>query len=286
MIRVCVIDAFTREPFGGNRAGVVYWADSLADAIVRRLPSEIASSETVFVYRPVGGSPRFRFLTPTGVEVDACGHGTVAALHALHEVGLVREGLLRISTNAGELVASVGGDPTYAIRMAETGVRPLEVERVRVARALGVDPSEVEHSLPIARVSVGIPWLMVPLRSVEAVLSARPKMEDVRALSVDLGSVGIYAFSGSGEFVSRAFAPAIGVDEDPVTGTGAACLAAYANSYMRLEAVEVRQGHAFGRVGVVRAWIDEGGRAWIGGEAVTVVRGELAAEPSGARRVA
>ncbi len=286
MIRVCVIDAFTRDPFGGNRAGVVYWADALPDGVVRRLPGEIASSETVFVYRPVGGVPRFRFVTPTGVEVDACGHGTVAALHALHEVGLVREGLMRITTNAGELVASVGGDPTYAIRMAETRVRPLEVERARVAEALGVDPANVDHAIPVARVSVGLPWLMVPLKSVEAVLSARPKFESIRALSVDLGAVGIYTFSGSGEFVARAFAPAIGVEEDPVTGTGAACLAAYASSYMRLEAVEVRQGHAFGRVGVVRAWVDEGGRAWIGGEAVTVIRGELALEPGQARRVA
>ena len=276
MIRVCIIDAFTRDPFGGNRAGVIYWADTLSDSVIRRLPGEIASSETVFVYRPTGGSPRFRFVTPAGVEVDACGHGTVAALHALHEVGLVREGLLRIITNAGELVASVGGDPTYAIRMAETSVKPLDIERARIAEALGVDPSDVDQTLPAARVSVGLPWLMIPLRSVDAVLSARPRFELIRSLSVDSGAVGVYAFSGSGEFVARAFAPAIGVQEDPVTGTGAACLAAYASSYMRLEAVEVRQGHAFGRVGVVRAWVDEGGRAWIGGEAVTVVRGELA----------
>ena len=281
MPRVCVVDAFTREPFGGNRAGVVYWADGLPENTVKKLAGEIASSETVFIYRWAEGIPRFRFITPAGVEVDACGHGTVAALHALREAGLIREGVSRVVTNAGELTVSIGGDPPYAIRMAETSLRPIDLKPGEVAAALGLEITDIETSMPVARASVGIPWLMVPVRSEGRLLEARPNLEAVKELSVKVGTVGVYAFSGSGVFVSRAFAPAVGVDEDPVTGTGAACLAAYASSYMRLDAVEVRQGHAFNRVGVVKAWV-EGGRAWIGGHAITTVRGEFAITPRGA----
>lgn len=117
---------------------------------------------------------------------------------------------------------------------------------------------------------------MVPVRGESSLLGTSPDLELLKDLSTEVNAVGIYAFSGSGTFVARAFAPAIGVEEDPVTGTGAACLAAYANSYLGMESVEVRQGHAFNRIGTVKAWIEEG-RVWIGGEAITTVGGELLA---------
>jgi len=128
----------------------------------------------------------------------------------------------------------------------------------------------------MVNVSVGVTWLLVPVRGESSLLGTSPDLELLKDLSTEVNAVGIYAFSGSGTFVARAFAPAIGVEEDPVTGTGAACLAAYANSYLGMESVEVRQGHAFNRIGTVKAWIEEG-RVWIGGEAITTVGGELLA---------
>jgi len=85
LVRIYIVDAFTKEPFEGNRAGVVYWANELPENVIKGIATEISSSETVFIYRSPKGAPRLRFITPTGVEVDACGHATIAALHILRE---------------------------------------------------------------------------------------------------------------------------------------------------------------------------------------------------------
>lgn len=233
-LRVLQIDAFTREPFTGNPAGLVPEAAGLSDAAMQRVAREMNLSETAFLLPPAaGGDFRLRYFTPTR-EVDLCGHATVAAFWFLAAEGrLVDRGPFRLETRAGLLPVEVRPG---AVMMGQAAprFRDFEGNLAEVAASLGVPLDEIAAA-PLAPgiAYTGLWHLLVPVRTLAAVRGAAPDLPRLARLNEALGVLTTHVFS-LGETVTpeavlhaRAFAPLVGVAEDPQTGTASGALGAW-----------------------------------------------------------
>lgn len=274
---VVIVDAFTDRPFGGNPAAVCVVPEPLDEVWMQAIAAEMHLSETAFLHQvdDVDGGPawRLRWFTPTR-EIELCGHATLAAAHHLvSDVG-VDAPLMRFVTLSGLLTARVGSDGWIEIDVpsdppveAEAPPGLLEAlgvrEVVSVARGRGnwvietVDPDLVAQLSPDLRALVALRDTDVPH-------------------GVIVTSVG----EGLYDFVSRYFAPAVGIDEDPVTGSAHATLGPYWSDRLGKADLLARQRSARG--GVVRVVVS-GDRVTLGGQAVTVMRGEFGGDVLGAR---
>ncbi len=273
---IFIVDAFSDVPFGGNPAAVCLLDGEPPDAWLLAVAAEMKHSETAFL-RPTADAWRLRWFTPA-TEVDLCGHATLAAAHVLWSESLAPgSGSLRFATRSGTLEA----------RRAATGAVELDFPALPVSHA-EPPPALVEalvrddeRLLPVAAGRNAMDWLL-ELPDEDAVRSIRP---DFRALEqVDTRGVMVTAvadeetrgrYPGT-DFVSRFFAPAVGVDEDPVTGSAHCALGPYWADRFDKMLVTGRQLSARG--GTVRVEAS-GERVVLEGSAVTVVRGELAVWP-------
>jgi predicted PhzF superfamily epimerase YddE/YHI9 len=253
-----LVDAFTAEPFAGNPAAVTILDRPRDDRWMQRVAAEMRHSETAFLLRE-GEAWRLRWFTPK-VEVDLCGHATLASAHVLHGKG-GGAGALRFLTRSGELPAARDGE---WIELDFPALPPVEEPPPPgLLESLGV------HPLATARSRFD---RLVLLESEEAVRAVEP---DFAALArVDTRGVIVTARGGPRDFVSRFFAPAAGVDEDPVTGSAHCVLAPFWAA--RLGRRELTGFQASARGGEVRVRL-RGDRVLLGGRAVTVSAGELLA---------
>lgn len=257
-LAIRTVDAFTERAFAGNPAAVCLLDGPREEGWMQAVASEMNLSETAYLW-PEGGGWRLRWFTPT-VEVDLCGHATLASAHVLFaEEGA--SGPLRFATRSGELVARRAGD------WIELDFPALESEPAEapagLVDALGAAPVGVFRS----RFD-----LLVEL---DAERTVRGLDVDIRRLArVDVRGVIATAPAEGDEFdfVSRFFAPRAGVDEDPVTGSAHCALAPFWGA--RLSKREMTGYQASARGGVVRVRLD-GDRVVLAGRAVTVLRGEL-----------
>jgi predicted PhzF superfamily epimerase YddE/YHI9 len=255
-MRLWQVDAFTAEPFAGNPAAVCLLDRPRDDRWMQQVAAEMNLSETAFLL-PEGEAYRLRWFTPEA-EVDLCGHATLASAHVLFTVKGGPGGVTFL-TRSGKLAAARRGDgieldfPT--LRAAEEPPPPGLLD------ALGVKPRST-HRSRFDR--------LLELASEEAVREVRP---DFRALrGVDTRGVIVTARGHRHDFVSRFFAPAVGVDEDPVTGSAHCVLAPFWAA--RLSKREMTGFQASARGGEVRVRL-EGERVFLGGHAVIVLEGEL-----------
>ena len=225
---VHIIDAFTSTRGQGNRAGVVLDATHLNAAAMQEVAAFAGYSETAFVLPPEDNSHRLRvrYFTPTR-EVPICGHATVAAHFLRASLGRADEYPLISRTGAGDLpVALERTGRAVRVSMVQGPPRfedPFETDvRAALAAALGIAQSDIAD-LPVQIVSTGHSKVMVPLNR-RAVLDAlRPDMQRLVELSAHIGCNGFFPFVLEGSpsipiTYGRMFAPAIGIDEDPVTG--------------------------------------------------------------------
>ena len=282
---VRLVDAFTDEPFAGNAAGVVPDADGLTDSQMQAVANELGASETAFLTESDRADRRVRYFTPT-TEVDLCGHATIA-LHAhLFEDGTIDSGTHSLETNVGVLDIEVTDDGTVWMTQDDPEVRRVDLDRERVADALGVDPAalaDVGADLPLAVASTGLPFLAVPVNFLEHVSGLDPDLGAVEAISREVDATGIYAFTFDALGVDstlhgRMFAPAAGVPEDPVTGTASGAVGAYLREFEAFEGelpeeMVFEQGHFVDRPGHVRVRVGEQVR--VGGRAAVALDGEL-----------
>jgi PhzF family phenazine biosynthesis protein len=257
------VDAFTDKPFAGNPAAVCILTGERPDAWMQQVGAEMNLSETAFVQKQDNGF-RLRWFTPK-VEVDLCGHATLASAHVLWEEGHARPNeTIQFGNRSGVLKAVRQQDiieldfplipeepaaPPPGLAEA-LGVKPLYVGKGRFDYLLEVDSEATLRMLaPNFRQLSSLPirGLIVTSRS------ARPEFD----------------------FVSRFFAPGAGIDEDPVTGSAHCCLAAYWRKHLHKDSFMGYQASARG--GVVRVRIS-GDRAILGGQAVTVSKGLLLAD--------
>lgn len=255
------VDAFASEPFRGNPAAVCFLDDERSDEWMLAVAAEMNLAETAFLLRD-GDGFRLRWFTPA-VEVPLCGHATLASAHALWEKGWTGD-RIAFSTRSGRLVAEREGDWILLDFPAKTPVE--EPMPNALAAAIGVAP--LRHARAEG-------FHLVEVESAEVVRSVNP---DLRALAA-LGEVGVIVTSGGeGEFdfVSRMFAPGLGIDEDPVTGAAHCMLAPFWSE--RTGRAELTGWQASRRGGAVRVRIGgavPAGRVHLLGQAVTTLRGRL-----------
>jgi PhzF family phenazine biosynthesis protein len=254
------VDAFTGAPFGGNPAAVCLLTDPADEAWMQNVAREMNLSETAFLY-PEGTGYRLRWFTPT-VEVDLCGHATLASAHVLWESGRVRPGTrIDFQTKSGRLSAE-HQEGWIELDFPAKPVEPVEAPPDLLA-ALGAPARFVGRN----RLDY-----LVELGEESAVRTLRPDLVRLASLPVR----GVMVTSGADDprydFVSRFFAPGSGIAEDPVTGSAHCALGPYWTPRLGKEQLLGYQASARG--GTVRVRV-AGDRVRLGGQAVTVWRGEL-----------
>jgi PhzF family phenazine biosynthesis protein len=283
------VDVFTRKPFWGNPVAVVIGAEGLETAEMQRIAAWTNLSETTFVFEPSsnGADYRLRIFSPKQ-ELPFAGHPTIGSAHAVIESDFAspRDGKLRQECLAGTLDLSI--DQTEAgtkimVQAPAAKITPMRKDLLPLLiGALGTPPLT---DSPALRVDLGVAWLVVNMDSSDAVAGLRPDMDAVIKISNAAQVTGITIFGRSDDPVSalhvRSFAPAQGIIEDPVCGSGNASVAAFLIHCGQLKPSGAhyiaRQGMQVGRDGEVAVSID-GERIKIGGYAVTCVEGTLRAK--------
>ena len=259
-LRITQVDAFTDQPFHGNPAAVCVLPAAAEEDWMRKVAREMNLSETAFLH-PQADGYNLRWFT-TSVEVDLCGHATLAAAHVLWEEGHLQPSqIARFYTNSGPLSAERKGDwiaMDFPAVPEEAAPAP-----TGLAEALGTRLSYVGRN----RFDY-----LVELESEQAVRRLQPDFAALKKISMRGVIVTSRSESPDFDFVSRFFAPGAGIDEDPVTGSAHCCLGPYWSR--RLGKAELVAYQASARGGVVRVRLNDG-RVILGGKAVTVLHGEL-----------
>ena len=262
-LTITQVDAFTSEPFGGNPAAVCVLRAPARAAWMQRVAREMNLSETAFLVRRPNGEYDLRWFTPA-VEVDLCGHATLASAHVLWEEGhLAPDASAVFHTRSGRLSANRRSDWIEMDFPAEPA-KPVAAP-AGLGAALGAEPAwvgrnrfdylvEVDTQATVERLSPDFSALK-KLETRGIIVTARAEAEGV-------------------DFVSRFFAPGTGVDEDPVTGSAHCCLGPFWQQRLGRDAFTARQVSERG--GLVKVVV-RGDRVLLLGQAVTVLRGELLA---------
>jgi len=256
------VDAFTAEPFRGNPAAVCLLDSPRDDGWMQAVAKEMNLSETAFLL-PESDGYRLRWFTPE-VEVDLCGHATLASAHVLREEGLLAPGTqAKFHTRSGLLTAKSQDDRIELDFPAEPAARAEPPAALLAGLRLRAGPKHVARN----RFDY-----LVELDTAEAVRQLSPDFALLR--EVEARGIIVCAASDSPDydFVSRFFGPAVGVDEDPVTGSAHCCLGPYWGE--RLGKGRLTGFQASARGGVVGIELREA-RILLSGQAVTVLRGEL-----------
>ncbi len=254
------VDAFTKEPFRGNPAGVCILPGPGDEGWMQNVAREMNLSETAFLYQQEDGF-NLRWFTPA-LEVELCGHATLASAHILWEAGHLKpdEGA-RFHTLSGLLTAERAGDW-------------IELDFPAEPEAPATPPDDLPRALGVRPKYVGANRFdyLVEVDSEETVRNMKPDFTLLGRISTRGVMVTSRAASPEYDFISRFFAPGVGINEDPVTGSAHCCLGPFWSN--RLGRNEFVAYQASARGGIVRVRVS-GERVHLGGQAITVLRGEL-----------
>lgn len=209
------VDAFTDEPFKGNPAGVCLLVGPETDVWMQNLAAEMNLSETAFLL-PEDGGWRLRWFTPQ-TEVDLCGHATLASAKVLFEnQPILREGPITFHTRSGALRA-YWVEGMVELDFPAMHINPLTVEP-EVASSLGFQPVAGAYSGD---------YFLFEAKDANSVRTATPNMETLKKLPMPEVIITAESDCSEYDFISRFFAPQLGIDEDPVTGSAHCLLAPY-----------------------------------------------------------
>lgn len=294
--RLYQVDSFTEEKFTGNPAGVITNADGLTEYEMQKIARELNNSETAFIFSSNTDSydVHLRFFTPMK-EVPICGHATIAA----HYVRAIENELdttkVVQKTGAGILPVDVIREKDdYRIIMTqgkiEFGALITGKEREILLSALAVTEEDLLENCPVQIVSTGHSKVMIGIRDGSILNRLKPDYQTLSGLSEIIGCNGYYVFTLDTKeddilVKGRMFAPAIGINEDPVTGNANGPLGAYLIRYGLVEhngayfKFNARQGEAMGRAGTigVEVFVSNGepSSVRVSGKAVVVFQTEL-----------
>ena len=263
-MKIYQVDAFTAEKFKGNPAAVCLLPDDYVadDDWMQRLAAEMNLSETAFVAKSVktgGGVFQLRWFTPK-TEVDLCGHATLAASHILWEEGILgRNEAALFDTRSGRLMVTLE-DTMMTLDFPREQVTPCK-EPVGLEMALGCSV------LGTYRAGQD---LLIEVADEATVVNLKPSFQQLSVLPVRCTIV--TAQGNEADFVSRVFGPAVGINEDPVTGSTHCALAPFWS--MRLNKNEMKAYQLSERGGVLQVAVMDD-RVAISGEAVTIFKGDL-----------
>ena len=287
------VDTYTNTALRGNPCAVVLDADTLDDSEMQSIAREMNLSETAFVLKSEVADFRARYFTPAS-EIPLAGHPTVATVKALIDACLIPPNDGRtIQTLTLELqvgIVSIDIDPTFwnppIIIMQQLKPVFMRTYPPEVLRAFCLQPTDLLAGSIIQTVSTGTPQLMIPLRNREALRRARVDLDAYEHLyrQGDFFSAHLFCLRGatsSGDTSARHFCLPPDMVEDPFTGSATGAMAAYIWRYglMQQDHFIAEQGHELHRPGM--ALVEIGGTAddiesiRVGGQAVTVLRGEL-----------
>jgi len=296
-VRFYLVDVFAEEPYAGNQLAVFRDAGGLGSAGMQKIAKEMHFSETTFVTseKPRLGGYDVRVFTPD-TEVPFAGHPTLGTAYIVQSEIIGRQvPMIKLNLKVGQIPVTFtykrGRADVLWMRQKEPEFGD-EFDRGTVARAFGLHPSDLDERLPVAEVSTGLPFIIVPLRSMNAVKRARIDKASFLALARDgrltrkmAGGALIYSpetYHEENDLNARVLCPGVGVPEDPATGSGNGCLAAYLvrNRYAGDDHINLRveQGYEIGRRSLLLLRAKERSRRIevdIGGSVQFVGRGEF-----------
>lgn len=281
-----IVDVFAEAKYAGNQLAV--FRGPVPEALMQPLAQEMHFSETTFITSetPRDGGYDVRIFTP-GEELPFAGHPTLGTAHILRtEVAPEKPDRVALNLKVGQIPVRL--DPAGAYWMQQ---KPptfgAQLDPEALAAVLGLDPHEIDTRFPVEEVSTGLPFIIVPLRTLGVLQRARVNRDKYLTLIADTWAKAILVFcpearSAENQLSVRVFVEAYGIPEDPATGSGNGCLAGYLvqHRYLGQAAVEARaeQGHQVGRPSLLHlraAANDDGIRVEVGGQAITVAKGEL-----------
>jgi trans-2,3-dihydro-3-hydroxyanthranilate isomerase len=259
------VDAFTDKPFGGNPATVVLGADRLEEETLHKIAREMNTRETVFVLRSDVVAFRFRYFTPKS-EIGFSGHPTIAAYHVLLREDIIQA---RKDVTSTSLETKTGVLDIEIVKNESTGRHEIQITHKKpefletydpkeYLEALGLSLADFQSPNPIQTISTGTPHLMLPVSTMRSLDRIKPDWEKLKELQKGSDYVSLSVFTRdtrdpTSDAQVRHFAPALGVYEDPVSGSAAGCLASYLIRYGFMEStypvtsVVIEQGHYIGR---------------------------------------
>ena len=275
------VDVFTGVPFKGNPVAVVLGGDALSSERMQAIAHWTNLSETTFVCAPSDprADYRLRIFTPRS-ELPFAGHPTIGSAHAVLRHGLQPKTAGRLVQECGKgLVTLALDDSRLFLSLPKPLLRDVPAMQLeQMTAALGSDASAVRAK---AIIDVGVVWMTLQLASAEAVTRLQPDLTLVAAATPrGVAGVTVFGLAPSGGEVQmevRSFAPAEGVPEDPVCGSGNGCVAELVRRDHLLAGptYSASQGRCVGRDGRVEVRFADDDAIWLGGQAVTCMEGTL-----------
>lgn len=272
-----IVDAFTDQPFGGNPAGVVLLEGDAfpKEELMLQIAGELRYSETAFVRRHSATEYTVRYFTPR-VEVDLCGHATIATFSLLHQMEWAK-GECLCHTLAGNLRIEVG--EKVLMQMATPRIVKTIADTASIYQALGL--ADYRPELPVQVAYAGLEDIMIPVADVATLNALQPDMDAIAALTAKHDAVSFHVFAYTEDGYTghvRDFAPLYDIPEESATGTANAAL----THYLAINKVipsqgdfAFLQGEAMGRSSMVVTRLSADGGVYVGGTAYILATGDF-----------
>ena len=286
-----ILDVFAEKRFSGNQLAVVIDGPDFTDEDRVAIAREFNFSETTFFApsKDDEGAYPTRIFTPSG-EIPFAGHPVLGTAHVIRKCLEIKDSAeVRLNLPAGAVPVTQGsllsGPPVHIMKQPEPSFGRT-IEHEVLAKVLGLRTEDLDNELPVEIVSTGLPFYIVPVLKLKSVASIVLDMTGYYDLVNNSAAKAIYAFSadtyvGENHFNARMFAPALGIDEDPATGSAAGCLAAYLSKYRRSTeplTARIEQGYEIGRRSLIQIKAEKEGNSIsveVGGKVFDVAMGKL-----------
>lgn len=295
-----LVDVFTNQPFGGNQLAVFPDASGLVPETMQALAKELNLSESAFVLpaQDAAHDYRVRFFTPA-VELPMAGHPTVGTAFVLareHMIQLIEpETTITFEEGVGVVPvtfqAQEGQIKTIQMRQPLPTFGPVFTDREAIAQMLSLDAAMLDTMLPLEAVSCGVPFLFIPVKSLEAMRAIRFRVDVWERVLCDFAAPHVFAFTRevvqpASTVHSRMFAPAMGIAEDPATGAASGPLGCYlvrhglvSPTSMGISQILSEQGFELGRPSLVHVKIEHDGHdisgVYVGGQCYSMGEGSI-----------
>lgn len=288
----CMVDVFAEHKYSGNPLAVFTHAERLTTEQMQQIAREINFSETTFILSPEprNGGYDVRIFTPAR-ELPFGGHPTLGTTFILQQE-VIRQPVEQITLNlaVGQIPVTIAAQPSASPILWMQQQPPsfgAEIPAAEIAPVLSLTPADIDPRFPIQIVSTGVPFIIVPLKSLAALQRIRVQTEQLITLVEPLQAKEVFVFCPEtrhpeNQFSARMFAPLMGIAEDPATGAANGCLAAYLvqHQYLGTDSIQVRveQGYEMGRPSLLLLQAEQTATqisVRVGGSVVMVARGEF-----------